>query len=174
MTGLESMTGILSYSYSLTASTLGWFPKAFYNCHLRWMILKHKYSHYRFPMAFNDMMTIRHICEKIGSTSSISWWWSAISLLQRNTLTRLQRCSDKQGMPSLWDPPATNLSCQTQGPSNIAPSSNTTCMVSIRIVGSCRLMTSCISHLRETEGAILSKTAVHCFAIYSSAKIQAW
>ena len=132
MTGLESMTGILSYSYSLTASTLGWFPKAFYNCHLRWMILKHKYSHYRFPMAFNYMTTIRHICEKIGSTSSISWWWSAISLLQRNTLTRLQRCSDEQGMPSLWDPPATNLSCQTQGPSNIAP--NTTCMVSIRIV----------------------------------------
>ena len=134
MTGLESMTGILSYSYSLTASTLGWFPKAFYNCHLRWMILKHKYSHYRFPMAFNDMMTIRHICEKIGSTSSISWWWSAISLLQRHTETRLQRCSDEPGMPSLWDPPATNLGWQTQGPSNIAPSSSTTCMVSIRIV----------------------------------------
>ena len=86
-------------------------------------------------MAFNYMTTIRHICEKIGSTSSISWWWSAISLLQRNTETRLQRCSDEQqGMPSLWDPPATNLGWQTQGPSNIAPSSSTTCLVSIRIV----------------------------------------
>ena len=35
---LKSMTGILSYSYSLTMSTLGWLPKAFYNCQLRQMI----------------------------------------------------------------------------------------------------------------------------------------